>query len=125
MRLKIDVVSVCYWFQDPSQTHTLRKWQDSHSAANWHWITSSFVLGLLDLCCSSCLRVHFLQKASGETANVPGFVFGITNLEGEIYFEGAGNNVVNDPTSGPLTPDSVFWICSQTKLIVAVCHPRQ
>jgi CubicO group peptidase (beta-lactamase class C family) len=63
-----------------------------------------------------------LQKETGETGNVPGFVYGITSLEEEIYFQGAGTRVVNDATSGCMTPDSVFWICSQTKLVVAVCN---
>lgn len=64
--------------------------------------------------------IQFPQKASGESGDIPCFVFGITNLEDEIYFQGAGNVIVNDPTSGAVNPDSVFWICSQTKMLVAL-----
>jgi len=51
---------------------------------------------------------------------LPGFVFGVTTAEEEIYFNGGGHRVLNDPSSGDITPDSVFFICSQTKLITHV-----
>ena len=47
-------------------------------------------------------------------------MFGVTNLDDEIYFHGGGPNVVGDPSSGEVGPDSVMWICSQTKLIASV-----
>ena len=52
--------------------------------------------------------------------NIPGFVYGVTNLDEEIYFNGGGPNVVGDPLSGELGPESIRWICSQTKLITSV-----
>ncbi|KDR77244.1 hypothetical protein GALMADRAFT_246540 [Galerina marginata CBS 339.88] len=52
-----------------------------------------------------------------EAKKVPGFTLGISNIDEEIYFDGGGSNIVDDPTSGEINPDSVFWICSQTKLI--------
>ncbi|KAF8186232.1 beta-lactamase [Pholiota molesta] len=55
-----------------------------------------------------------------EAGEVPGFVFGVSDVDGEIYFRGGGNNVVGDASSGDVDPDSVFWICSQTKLITAL-----
>lgn len=51
---------------------------------------------------------------------IPGFVLGVSNIEREIYFRGGGTNVVHDPSSGEVNPDSVFWICSQTKMIAAL-----
>ena len=51
--------------------------------------------------------------------NIPGFVYGVTNLDEEIYFNGGGPNVVGDPLSGEVGPESIMWICSQTKLITS------
>ena len=47
-------------------------------------------------------------------------MYGVTNLDEEIYFNGGGPNVVGDPSSGEVGPDSIMWICSQTKLIASV-----
>ena len=47
-------------------------------------------------------------------------MFGATSVDEEIYFKAGGNNVVDDPLSGPVTEDSVFWICSQSKMITHV-----
>jgi CubicO group peptidase (beta-lactamase class C family) len=56
-----------------------------------------------------------------DSGEVPGFVLGVSNVDGEIYFQGGGNNIVGNTSSGDINPDSVFWICSQTKMIAAVC----
>ena len=42
-------------------------------------------------------------------------------MDGEIYFQGGGTQTFKDDTSPKVDPDSIFWICSQTKLITAVC----
>ena len=47
-------------------------------------------------------------------------MYGVTNLDEEIYFHGGGPSVVGDPSSGEVGPDSVMWLCSQTKLITSV-----
>jgi len=47
-------------------------------------------------------------------------VFGATSVDEEIYFKAGGNYIVDDPSSPPVTEDTVFWICSQTKLITHV-----
>jgi len=52
--------------------------------------------------------------------NIPGFVCGVSNLDDEIYFHGGGPNVVGDPSGGEVGPDSIMWICSQTKLITSL-----
>ncbi|KAF4613304.1 hypothetical protein D9613_011204 [Agrocybe pediades] len=51
---------------------------------------------------------------------IPGFVFCASNVDEEIYLSSNGYKVVSDPSSGPVTPDTPFWICSQTKLIVHI-----
>ena len=63
-----------------------------------------------------------LQAQIIADKKIPGFVYGVSNLDGEIYFQGGGPNVVGDPSSGEVGPDSIMWICSQTKLITSV-HP--
>ncbi|PPQ90094.1 hypothetical protein CVT25_012258 [Psilocybe cyanescens] len=63
------------------------------------------------------------EKASQEK-KIPGFVFGVSNSDEEIYFKGTGYRVVNDPNSGEVVPDSVFWVCSQAKLIVHLAALR-
>ena len=53
-------------------------------------------------------------------------MYGVSNLDEEIYFNGGGPKVVGDPFSGEVGPDSIMWICSQTKLIASVSsssHP--
>lgn len=60
------------------------------------------------------------QAGAIKTGQVPGLVVGISGQDAEIYFKAAGNNVVGDPSRGKITDDSVFWICSQTKMIVSV-----
>ncbi|KIM38852.1 hypothetical protein M413DRAFT_447549 [Hebeloma cylindrosporum] len=52
-----------------------------------------------------------------EDKKIPGFVFGATSVDEEIYFNAGGNHIVDDPSSAPVTEDTVFWICSQTKLL--------
>ena len=47
-------------------------------------------------------------------------MYGVSNLDNEIYFNGGGPKVVGDPSSGEVGPDSIMWICSQTKLITSV-----
>jgi CubicO group peptidase (beta-lactamase class C family) len=53
-----------------------------------------------------------------QEQKIPGFVFGATSVDEEIYFKGGGYNVVNNPASGEVNEDSVFWICSQSKMII-------
>jgi CubicO group peptidase (beta-lactamase class C family) len=58
-------------------------------------------------------------KLAGEH-KIPGFALGATTAEGEIYFGTGGYRTLDDPTSGKVDPDTVFWICSMTKLIAHV-----
>jgi len=55
-----------------------------------------------------------------QAKRIPGIVYGVSNLDEEIYFNGGGPKVVGDPSSGEVGPDSVMWICSQTKLIASL-----
>ncbi|KJA25269.1 hypothetical protein HYPSUDRAFT_199807 [Hypholoma sublateritium FD-334 SS-4] len=60
-------------------------------------------------------------KNTVESGTVPGFVVGVANVDGEIYFQGGGSTTAANPTSDlTVNADSVFWICSQTKMITAL-----
>lgn len=66
-----------------------------------------------------------MQKSVTDEKKIPGIVLGVANVEREIYFQGGGYHRFNDSSSGEISPNSVFWICSQTKMIAAVsgsCH---
>ncbi|KAF9483313.1 beta-lactamase/transpeptidase-like protein [Pholiota conissans] len=60
-----------------------------------------------------------VAKLAGEH-KLPGFAIGATTADGEIYFNCAGNKVFGDAASAELNPDTVFWICSMTKLIAHI-----
>ncbi|KAF4613164.1 hypothetical protein D9613_011100 [Agrocybe pediades] len=60
------------------------------------------------------------QEQAIKDKNLPSLTLGISNVDGEIYFNGGGPQLVNDPGSGEVNPDSVFWICSQTKMIASL-----
>ena len=56
-----------------------------------------------------------------EQKKIPCAVGGVSTVDDEeIYFNCAGFKSVDDPSSGEINKDSIFWICSQTKLITNV-----
>jgi len=55
-----------------------------------------------------------------ESKSTPALFFGVTNVDGEIYMRTAGTKVIDDPASGFIDQDTVFWLCSQTKLITSI-----
>ncbi|KAF7374585.1 hypothetical protein MSAN_00343100 [Mycena sanguinolenta] len=46
--------------------------------------------------------------------------FGVTTAHGPIYMHAAGTKLPDDPESGAIDEDTVFWLCSQTKLITTI-----
>ncbi|KAJ7261704.1 beta-lactamase/transpeptidase-like protein [Mycena haematopus] len=46
--------------------------------------------------------------------------FGVTTADGPIYMHTAGTKHPDDPQSGAIDEDTVFWLCSQTKLITTI-----
>ncbi|KJA17770.1 hypothetical protein HYPSUDRAFT_45930 [Hypholoma sublateritium FD-334 SS-4] len=51
---------------------------------------------------------------------IPGFALGATTVEGEIYFNSGGYRNADDLASGEVNGDTVFWICSMTKMIAHI-----
>ncbi|KAF8801687.1 beta-lactamase [Phlegmacium glaucopus] len=56
-----------------------------------------------------------------EEKKLPCVACGVSTDDEEIYFNCDGFNSMDDPSRGEVNKDSVFWICSQTKL---VAHAR-
>ncbi|KAJ7015849.1 hypothetical protein C8F04DRAFT_1284554 [Mycena alexandri] len=44
----------------------------------------------------------------------------VTTVDGPIYMHQAGTKLVDDPQSAAINEDTVFWLCSQTKLITTI-----
>ncbi|KAJ2914593.1 hypothetical protein MD484_g5841, partial [Candolleomyces efflorescens] len=55
-----------------------------------------------------------------DEKRLPGFGIVVTSADQELYASVGGYRVFDDPSSGAATPDSLFWICSMTKLITAL-----
>ncbi|KAJ6492574.1 beta-lactamase/transpeptidase-like protein [Mycena vitilis] len=49
-----------------------------------------------------------------------GVFFGVTTVDEAVYMGAAGTKLVDDPASGAVNEDTVFWQCSQTKLITTI-----
>ncbi|TFK18683.1 beta-lactamase [Coprinopsis marcescibilis] len=71
----------------------------------------------------SAAGLEALDKLIAETLSagkLPGFALAVSNLDEQLYAKGAGNKTYGDPTSAQVTDESVFWICSMTKLLAAI-----
>jgi len=52
--------------------------------------------------------------------SLPALFFGITTADGTVYACTAGTKFVDDHTSGAIDEDTIFWLCSQMKLITTI-----
>ncbi|KAK7016339.1 beta-lactamase/transpeptidase-like protein [Favolaschia claudopus] len=55
-----------------------------------------------------------------SSKSTPALFFGVTNAEGLSYLRAEGTRIVDDPSSGAIDEDTLFWLCSQTKLITTI-----
>ncbi|KAK7033410.1 beta-lactamase/transpeptidase-like protein [Favolaschia claudopus] len=61
-----------------------------------------------------------ILSESVSSKSTPAVFFGATNVEGPIYMHTEGTKLVDDLSSGAIDEDTVFWFCSQTKLITTI-----
>ncbi|KAF8141098.1 beta-lactamase [Mycena galopus ATCC 62051] len=59
-----------------------------------------------------------LDAVSSKTTGA--VFFGVTTADGPIYMNTAGTKLPDEPGSGKIDQDTVFWLCSQTKLITTI-----
>ncbi|KAJ7039365.1 beta-lactamase [Mycena alexandri] len=50
----------------------------------------------------------------------PALFLAVTTADGPIYMHQTGTKLIDDPTSAAINEDTVFWLCSQTKLITSI-----
>ncbi|KAJ7147528.1 beta-lactamase/transpeptidase-like protein [Mycena crocata] len=55
-----------------------------------------------------------------ESKATPALFFGVTDADGPIYMNQFGTKQLDDPSSGAINEDAVYWLCSQTKLITTI-----
>ncbi|KAL8984849.1 MAG: hypothetical protein Q9205_001305 [Flavoplaca limonia] len=62
---------------------------------------------------------YAIDQVTTESNKVPGCVFCVVNKDGKILFEHASGKK-GAGTQAPMTPDSIFWIASCTKMICGI-----
>ncbi|TEB26819.1 beta-lactamase [Coprinellus micaceus] len=75
---------------------------------------------LASLSAAGVKRLNEVIANAASAGDLPTFVFGATNLNQELYFNGHGPIDYHDAASPPAGPDSIYWICSMTKFIASV-----
>ncbi|KAJ7168539.1 beta-lactamase [Mycena filopes] len=55
-----------------------------------------------------------------SSKSTPALFLGVTTAESPIYIHTAGNKLVDDPSSAAIDEHTVYWLCSQTKLITTI-----
>ncbi|KAJ7784703.1 beta-lactamase/transpeptidase-like protein [Mycena metata] len=64
--------------------------------------------------------IRVLMSRAVESKTLPALFCGVTDQNGELFMHQAGRKVLGDPSSDPLDENTIFWICSQTKLITTI-----
>ncbi|KAJ6578097.1 beta-lactamase [Mycena capillaripes] len=62
---------------------------------------------------------RILSDAVSSKSTGPLF-FGVTTADAAIYTHAVGTKLIDDPTSGNIDEDTVFWLCSQTKMVTTI-----
>ncbi|KAJ6557362.1 beta-lactamase/transpeptidase-like protein [Mycena vulgaris] len=64
--------------------------------------------------------IRGIMSRAVESETVPALFCGVSDENGELFMHQAGRKVVGDPTSDPLDENTIFWLCSLTKLITSI-----
>ncbi|KAF8649414.1 hypothetical protein AX16_005855 [Volvariella volvacea WC 439] len=65
-------------------------------------------------------KIQSVLSLAVAEKRTPSLWFGATNTEEDLFIATEGTRVLGDPSSGELDDDSIFWVCSQTKLMVTI-----
>ncbi|KAJ7745676.1 beta-lactamase/transpeptidase-like protein [Mycena metata] len=77
-------------------------------------------MALKNLTLSQRETLDLILSTAVSTKSTPALFFGLTTTEGPIYMHQEGHKMVDDPSSAAIDEDTVFWLCSQTKLITTI-----
>ncbi|KAJ7866173.1 beta-lactamase/transpeptidase-like protein [Mycena leptocephala] len=61
-----------------------------------------------------------ILSEAASSKSTGGLFFGVTTADQVIYMHQEGTKFVDDPTGGAVDEDTVYWLCSQTKLITTI-----
>ncbi|KAJ7505439.1 beta-lactamase/transpeptidase-like protein [Mycena galericulata] len=64
--------------------------------------------------------IRGIMSRAVESGNLPALFFSLTDQHGPLFTHQEGRKVVGDPSSELIDEDTVFWICSQTKLVTSI-----
>ncbi|KAJ6584872.1 beta-lactamase/transpeptidase-like protein [Mycena capillaripes] len=64
--------------------------------------------------------IRGLMSRAVESNSLPALFFGVSDENGEFFMHQEGRKILGDPSSDPLDENTIFWICSQTKLITSI-----
>ncbi|KAF7325954.1 hypothetical protein MKEN_00446300 [Mycena kentingensis (nom. inval.)] len=65
-------------------------------------------------------RFQDLINTVVQSKSTPALSFAITGVDGPLFSYQYGTKIVGDAASGAIDEDTIFWWCSQTKLIVSI-----
>ncbi|KAF7291130.1 hypothetical protein MIND_01256200 [Mycena indigotica] len=66
------------------------------------------------------VKLERILKEGVDNGALPASFVAIGDAEGNLISCAAGNRLLNNPASGSIGDDTIFWICSQTKLVTSI-----
>ncbi|KAF7335429.1 hypothetical protein MVEN_02195900 [Mycena venus] len=77
---------------------------------------------MASLCLSTTQTDAFDRILSDAVSNksTGALFFGVTTAEKAIYMRTGGTKLVDDPSSETIDDNTIFWLCSQTKMITTI-----
>ncbi|CAK5269759.1 unnamed protein product [Mycena citricolor] len=65
-------------------------------------------------------RIDELLRDSVDSKTTSALFYGVTDVNGPIYMNHVGHKLIDDPASDRINEDTVFWLCSQSKLVTSI-----